>query len=156
MAGAPKEHITPIANNKRALHEFELSDRYIAGMVLLGTEIKSIRNGKINMSDAYCQFKQNELWVKNLNIGEYELGTYHNHAPLRERKLLLNARELRKLHDKVKERGYSIVPVRIFLNEKQYAKIEIALARGKKLHDKRDSIKERDTKREIQREIKTR
>ncbi len=137
--------------NKRATFEFEISDTYVAGLILHGSEIKSVRDGKISMNDAYCLFRDDELWIKNLNISEFKQATIWQHEPLRIRKLLLNKKEINKLHAKVKERGFTIVPLKLFLNERGFAKIEIALARGKKIYDKRQSIKERDEKRNMDR-----
>ncbi len=145
-----------IIKNKRATFEFEILDKYVAGIMLRGTEIKSIRNGKANISESYCLYIKDELWIKGMNISEYEMGTAWNHEPLRMRKLLLTGREMKKLHAKVKERGYTIVPLSLFISERGIAKIEIALARGKKTHDKRESIKERETKLEMKRHIKLR
>ena len=123
-------------------------------MVLLGTEVKSIRGGKVSFNDSYCLLHKGEIWIKSLHIAEYSHGTVNNHDPIRERKLLLNRRELKKLEGKIKEKGYTIVPLRLFLNEKNLVKMEIGLAKGKKLHDKRETIKQRDTDREIKRYIK--
>lgn len=133
--------------NRKATFEYHILEDYSAGMVLQGTEIKSIRAGKVNLSDAYCYFNEGELYVKNLNIAKYEKGTYYNHEPLRDRKLLLSKRELRKLENKLKDKGLTIVPTRIFINDAGWAKLDIGLAKGKKLYDKRESIKERDIKR---------
>ena len=138
-------------NNRKARYEFELLDKYVAGMQLQGTEIKSIREGKVNMQDAFCYFKGNELFVKQMHISPYAQGTHYNHKSDRERKLLLNKVELRKLSEKSLEKGLTIVPTRLFINDRGFAKLEIALGRGKKLHDKRESLKEKDTKREIDR-----
>lgn len=137
--------------NKRARYEYFLSDDLTAGIVLSGTEIKSIRLGKVNISDAYCTFINGELYVKNMHISEYVFGSYNRHEPNTERKLLLNKRELRKYETKTKERGYTIIPLRLFINDSGLAKLEIALARGKKLYDKRDSIKQKDIQRDIDR-----
>lgn len=137
--------------NKKATFEFEILEKFSAGIVLTGTEIKSIRQGKVNMSDAFCYFKDSELFVKNLHISEYEYGNIYNHEPKRERKLLLLKRELRKLHTKIKERGLTIVPLRMFITQSGLAKLDIGLAKGKKIYDKRESIKERDVKREMDR-----
>jgi SsrA-binding protein len=137
--------------NKKAFFEFEFLDRYAAGVMLSGTEIKSVRLGNVNMSDAWCYFSKGELFVKNLNISPYEKGTHYNHEPLRPRKLLLRRKELEKLQAKIKEKGLTIVPTRVFLSDRGLAKIEVALAKGKKLHDKRDTIKMREAKRELQR-----
>ena len=123
-------------------------------MVLVGTEVKSIREGKISFADSFCIFFKSELWVRNLHIAEYRFGTSNNHLAVHDRKLLLNRRELRKLENKLKDKGYTIVPLRIFLSEKGLFKMEIGLARGKKLYDKRETIKNRDTQREIKRFLK--
>jgi SsrA-binding protein len=135
--------------NRQATYEFELLDKYIAGLVLMGTEIKSIREGKVNLQDGYCYFNNGELFVKGVNITPYAQGTHYNHEAQRERKLLLKKTELKKLERKSEEKGLTMVPVRLFINDRGYAKLEIALARGKKLHDKRESIKDRDAKREL-------
>ena len=140
--------------NKRATFEYEIIDRYVAGIVLRGSEIKSVRDGRASINEAYCMFKEGELWVKNLNISEYKQATVWQHEPLRMRKLLLSKKELGKLLAKVKERGYTIVPLKMFLNERGFAKIEIALARGKKTHDKRNSIKEKKKKRDLDRSLR--
>ncbi len=137
--------------NKKAKFEYAFIEEYSAGMVLTGTEIKSIRQGKVNMSDAYCLFNGTELFVKNLNIAKYEMGTHYNHEPLRERKLLLNKRELKKLANKLTDKGLTIIPTRLYIAESGIAKLEIALAKGKKLFDKRETIKERDVSRDYQR-----
>jgi len=137
--------------NKKAYFKFEFIERFTAGMVLLGTEIKSIRDGKINFSDSYCVFREGELWVTGVHIAEYVLGTCNNHEPKRDRKLLLNHRELIKLQKKVSEKGLTIVPIGLTINEKGLAKMEIALAKGKKLHDKREDIKTKDSKRDLDR-----
>jgi SsrA-binding protein len=140
--------------NRSAYFEYAIEDKYIAGMVLTGTEIKSIRGSRVSFNDSFCYFNKGELFVRSLHIAEYSHGTYANHDPLRERKLLLTKRELRKLENKIKEKGYSIIPLRIFITDKSLAKIEIGLGKGKKLHDKRDSIKQRETDREIRRFLK--
>ncbi len=134
--------------NKKAEFEFYLLDKFIAGIQLTGTEIKSIRAGKANITDAYCIFNHNELYVKNMHVSEYEYGTHYNHEPKRDRKLLLSKRELKKLQNKLKDQGLTIVPTSLFINEKGYAKLNIALAKGKKLHDKRDSLKLKEMVRE--------
>lgn len=134
--------------NKRAAYEYFFLDKYTAGIVLRGTEIKSMRMGKFNMEDAYCLFNEKgELIIRNLYIAEYEQGNIHNHQPRADRKLLLTKRELRKLQNSLKEAGLTIVPTHIFINERGFLKVEIALAKGKKLYDKRQAIKERDLKR---------
>jgi len=140
--------------NRSAYHDYFIEDKYDAGMVLVGTEVKSIREGKVSFADSFCQFHKGELWVKNLHIAEYRFGTTNNHIAVHDRKLLLNRKELRKLEGKMKEKGYTIVPLRIFFSDKGIAKIEIGLGKGKKLYDKRESIKERDTQREMKRYLK--
>jgi SsrA-binding protein len=135
--------------NKRAGFEYELLDKYVAGIQLRGTEIKSIREGKINLQDGYCYFANGEAFVKGVNISAYEQGTHYNHVPIRDRKLLLKKSELKKLEARVEEKGLTLIPVRLFINDRGFAKLEIALGRGKKLHDKRESIKDRDMKREL-------
>ncbi|WP_019989532.1 SsrA-binding protein SmpB [Rudanella lutea] len=138
--------------NRRASFEYHFLETFTAGIVLTGTEIKSIRQGKVNLTDAYCLFLNNELFIRSMNISPYTEGTYNNHEPLRDRKLLLTKREIRRLTEKLKDQGLTIVPVRMYTTDRGFAKIDIALAKGKKLYDKRDSIKERDVTREMQRE----
>ena len=140
--------------NKRASFDYEFIEEYTAGIVLTGTEIKSIRAGKASLVDAYCYFHNGELWVKGMYVAEYKLGTYYNHIERRERKLLLQKKELVKLERKTKESGRTIVPIRLFLTEKGFAKLRIALAHGKKEFDKRESLKEKDAKREMDRFMK--
>jgi SsrA-binding protein len=137
--------------NRSAYYEYQIDDKYDAGMVLTGTEVKALRSGKASFNDAYCLFHGDELYLRSLHISEYERGTYNNHDPLRERKLLLNRKELRKIQGKIKEKGFTIIPLRIFFAESGKAKIQIGLARGKKLHDKRESIKQREADRELRR-----
>tara|TARA_B100000614_G_scaffold256609_1_gene275458 strand:+ start:360 stop:815 length:456 start_codon:yes stop_codon:yes gene_type:complete len=137
--------------NRKASHEYEFIDKYVAGIALKGTEIKSIRNSQVNMSDSYCVFIVEELWIRNLHISEYVNGGYINHEPKRERKLLLKRTELEKIHGKVKTKGVTIIPLRLFVNEKGKAKVEIAVAKGKKIFDKRESLKEKDNKRNLDR-----
>ena len=137
--------------NKRARFEYNLLEKYIAGLQLSGTEIKSIRNNKANLSDSFCSFKENELFIIGMHIDEYKFGNYANHQPKRDRKLLLNRQELDKISKKTKDVGLTIIPLRLFINDKGWAKIEIAVARGKKLHDKRNTIKDRDIQRDIDR-----
>jgi SsrA-binding protein len=141
-------------SNKAAYHEFFIEQTYTAGMVLTGTEVKSLRAGKASFNDAYCFFQDGELFIKSLHISEYKLGTIYNHLPTQERKLLLHRKELKKLETKTKEKGYTIVPLKIFFNEDGWAKLEIGLGKGKKLHDKRDTIKARDNDRELRRFVK--
>ncbi len=138
--------------NKKASFEYFLLEVFSAGILLTGTEIKSIRAGKVSLKESYCAFQNQELFVRNMHIAAYDYGTYNNHEPTRERKLLLQARELRKLKTKLEEKGFTLVPTRLFINEKGLAKLEIALAKGKKLYDKRDTIKKKDQQREIERE----
>ncbi|RIV27626.1 SsrA-binding protein SmpB [Fibrisoma montanum] len=138
--------------NRRASFEYSFLETYTAGIALTGTEIKSVRQGKVNLQDAYCLFLGDELFIRQMNISLYTEGTYYNHEPLRDRKLLLTKREMRRLNEKLKDQGLTIVPVRLFTNDRGFAKLEIALAKGKKLYDKRESIKERDVEREMQRE----
>lgn len=152
MAQKPQQNIS--IKNRKATFEYELIERFTAGMKLVGTEIKSIRNGKVNLSDSYCQFINNELYVKSLHIAEYEMGTCNNHIAKRDRKLLLNRKELQKLDKKVKESGLTIICTKLFVNNKGLAKLEIALARGKKTYDKRESLKQKDAKRDIDRMMK--
>lgn len=132
---------------RKADFEYFLLTRYTAGIVLTGTEIKSIRAGKASFTDAYCSFINNELWLHNLHISEYMEGSYNNHEPKRDRKLLLTKRELKKMAAKLNERGTTIIPTVLFINENGLAKVEIALAKGKKMYDKRESIKEKDNRR---------
>lgn len=140
--------------NKRATFDYELLETFTAGIVLTGTEIKSIRLGKAGLTDTYCFFERNELWVRNMNISEYFYGSYNNHAARRDRKLLLTKKELKKIQRLVKETGYTIVPIRLFINDRGLAKINIAVVRGKKQYDKRQSLKEKDDKRMMDRMMK--
>ncbi len=140
--------------NKRASFEFEFIETFTAGIQLFGTEIKSIRAGKTSLVDSFCYFNRNELYVKGMHISEYKFGSYYNHEEKRERKLLLNRKELDKLDRKTKESGLTIVPLKIFLNPKGFAKMDIAICRGKKHYDKRESLKQKDHKREIDRMMK--
>ncbi len=138
--------------NRRASFEYAFLETFTAGIALTGTEIKSIRQGKVNLQDAYCLFLNEELFIRNMNISTYTDGTYLNHQPLRDRKLLLTRRELRRLSEKLKDQALTIIPTRLFTSERGFAKLNIALAKGKKLYDKRESIKERDVTREMSRE----
>ena len=138
-------------SNRKAYFEYFFEATYTAGIVLKGTEIKSLREGKASFNDSYCVFNKGELFVKSLHISEYAFGTYTNHEPMQERKLLLTKRELRKLESKIKEKGYSIIPLKIFLSEKGIAKMEIGLGKGKKNYDKRNTIRDRETDRDIKR-----
>ena len=140
--------------NKRASFDYELLDTYTAGIVLTGTEIKSIRLGKASLVDTFCFFNNGELWIKNMYIAEYFYGTYNNHNARRDRKLLLTAKELQKIQRLTKEAGYSVIPTKIFISDKGLAKVVVAVAKGKKAYDKRESIKEREDKRTMDRAFK--
>lgn len=140
--------------NKRATFDYELIEKFNAGIVLVGTEIKAIREGKAGLVDSYCYIVNNELWIKNMHVAEYFYGSYNNHATRRERKLLLNRKEIKKIDRKTKESGLTIVPVRLFMNEKGIVKLQIALAKGKKQYDKRQSLREKDDKRGMDRMMK--
>ncbi len=137
--------------NKRALFDYEISDTYSAGIVLTGTEIKSIRDGKASLTDTYCMVENGEVWVKNMHISEYSFGSYNNHSVRRDRKLLLNKKEIAKLAKASENPGFTIVPIKIFINERGFAKLLIGIGRGKKEYDKRNSIKEREQKRDLHR-----
>jgi SsrA-binding protein len=141
-------------NNRQAYFNYHIEDKYEAGIVLLGTEVKSIREGKVSFNDSFCLFDEGELWVRGLFINAYTHGNKNNHIEVHDRKLLLNKRELEKLETKVKEKGLSIIPLRIFFNEKRYAKLEIGVGKGKKEYDKRETIKNRDVDKEIKRYLK--
>ena len=138
--------------NKKARFAYEILDKYTAGIVLTGTEIKSIRSSKASIAESFCEFNdKGELFAINMTIEEYAFGNYYNHRPKAERKLLLNRRELKSLNKDVQQKGLAIIPLKLFINDKGYAKLEIALAKGKKLFDKRDAIKDRDNKRNLDR-----
>lgn len=137
--------------NKRATFDFEILDTLMAGIVLTGTEIKSLRAGKANLTDSFCIIEKDEAFVRNMHISEYEKGGHYNHEPKRERKLLLNRQEINKWHAKLKEKGLTMVPLKLFINEKGLAKLDVGLARGKKTYDKRESLKEKDAKRQMDR-----
>lgn len=143
-----------IATNRNAKYEFAFLDEFTAGMELVGTEIKSIRNKEVSIAEGYCAFINEELYVLNMNIAPYEQGSFYNHEPKRQRKLLLKKQELKKLSNKLKDKGLTIIPTRLYISDKGYAKLNIALAKGKKLHDKRDSIKDKDVQREVDRAMK--
>ncbi|MBQ7389437.1 MAG: SsrA-binding protein SmpB [Paludibacteraceae bacterium] len=140
--------------NRRASFDYELLDKFTAGIVLLGTEIKSVRESKVNLSDSYCLMDNSELWVKGMHIAEYKLGNFYNHSALRDRKLLLTRKELKKIERVEKESGLTIVPTALYINEKGLAKLNISIARGKKSYDKRQSLKEKEDKRQIDRAFK--
>jgi len=137
--------------NKKARFHFDIEDTYVAGLQLTGTEIKSIRQGKASLVDSYCYFQGDELWVKGMHVTEYGHGTHYNHEPKRDRKLLLRKNELRKLLRKKQEKGYTIVALRLFISERGWAKVEVGLAKGKKKYDKREEIKQKDLKRDMER-----
>ena len=137
--------------NRKARFEYHFLDTYVAGLELTGTEIKSIRESKVSLQEAYCYFKDDELYVKQMHIATYTEGSHFNHEPVRERKLLLTRKELNKLQDSLKEQGLTIIPSRLFINDRGWAKLEVALAKGKKLYDKREDIKRKDTNRELDR-----
>jgi SsrA-binding protein len=143
-----------IDTNRKAKYEYAFIDEYTAGLQLQGTEIKSIRNKDVSIAEGYCVFQGDELYILNMHIAIYEQGTYNNHEPKRDRKLLLTKNELKKLQSKLKDKGLTIIPTRLFISDNGFAKLNIALAKGKKIHDKRDSIKDKDTKREMDRLMK--
>lgn len=144
------DHIKIVADNRKARHNYHILDEMEAGMVLLGTEVKSLRGGRANLKDAYGRFKNGELWVYQMHISPYPFSYYDNHEPLRPRKLLLHKSELKRLYGKMQEKGFALVPLRVYFKH-GHAKITMALARGKKLYDKREAIKERENKRELDR-----
>ncbi len=141
-------------NNRQAYFNYSIEDKYVAGIVLLGTEVKSIREGKLSFNDAFCLFDDGELWVRGLFIASYTHGTANNHIEVHDRKLLLNKKELKKIQARIKEKGYTVVPLKVFFTDKNLVKVEIGLGRGKKLHDKRETIKNRDVEKEIKRYLK--
>jgi SsrA-binding protein len=149
-----KDRIKKTVNiqNRRASYEYAFLAKYTAGIMLTGTEIKSVREGNVNLTDGFCVFLREELWLNQIHIAKFTEGTYNNHEPTRPRKLLLNKKEINQLLKKSQEQGVTIIPTRLFINDRGFAKVEIALAKGKKLYDKREDIKERDVKREMQRE----
>jgi SsrA-binding protein len=144
-----------VIKNKKASFEYNLLQTFSAGIVLTGTEVKSIREGKASLSESYCIIMNGELWVKNLHISEFKQGSYNNHDPKRLRKLLIKKIELRKIESKLKEKGTTIIPVQLYFNERGYAKLDISLARGKKQYDKREDLKKKDQEREIRRVVRT-
>lgn len=150
---ATKKKFEKIINikNKKAGFQFEFLETYVAGLVLKGTEIKSLREGKVSLTESFCIFLDGELYVRQMHIAPYSMAASYNHEAVRDRKLLLNKKELEKLRTKSQEKGLTIIPVRIFINDRGLAKMEIALGRGKKMHDKRQDLKEKDAKRELQR-----
>ena len=140
--------------NRQAYFNYFIEQKFEAGIVLLGTEVKSIREGKLSFNDAFCLLDNSELWLRGLYIAEYKLGTVNNHLAVHDRKLLLNKRELKKIATATKEKGQTIIPLRVFFNDKNLVKVDIGIAKGKKLHDKRDTIKKRDTDREMKQLLK--
>lgn len=140
--------------NRSAYHEYFIDAKYEAGMVLLGTEVKSIRDGKVSFNDAYCLLHKGEVWIKSLHIAEYSHGNINNHEAMRDRKLLLQKKEIKRIESKLKEKGYTLVPLRIYFNDKALVKVEIGLAKGKKLHDKRETLRQKDAEREMKRHLK--
>jgi len=152
MAKQNQANFQPVIKNRQAEFQYFLLVRFQAGLVLTGTEIKSIRLGKVQLQDAFCLFQGGELWIRNMQISPYEQGNLYNHDPKRARKLLLTARELKKLKTRMEEKGLTIIPVKIYFSERNMAKLEISLAKGKKFYDKRESLKEKDVKRSLERE----
>ena len=147
---AQKKQQAPVVfKNRKAEFEYFLSTKFTAGMVLVGTEIKAIRTGKVNLTDSYCLFIGEEFWVRGLHISEYKAGSYNNHEPKRDRKLLLTKRELRKIRSKLNEKGTTVIPTLLYIAESGYAKLEIAIARGKKMYDKRETLKEKEARRSL-------
>lgn len=145
---------TLVAQNKKARHDYQIGETYEAGLVLTGTEVKTLRMGRVSLAEAFATVDDGEVWLRNVNIPEYEFGTWRNHAAKRSRKLLLNRKEIRRLQTAAKDRGFTLVPTRLFINERGLAKLILAIARGKKEYDKRQSIRERDDRREMDRMFK--
>ncbi|MBQ9896315.1 MAG: SsrA-binding protein SmpB [Synergistaceae bacterium] len=143
-----------VAQNRKARHDYFIFDTYECGIVLTGTEIKSVRAGNLNLKDSYASFEKGELWLTGVHISPYDKGTYYNHEPERDRKLLLHKRELIKLKNKIREKGLTLVPLAVYIKDGRRAKVELALARGKTAHDKRDAIADRDAKRDIARAVR--
>lgn len=152
MAAEKKNSIN--ISNRRAYFEFEILEKLTAGIMLTGTEIKSIRESKANINDGFCFITKGEMFIRNMHIAEYSHGNIYNHDPIRQRKLLLSKKEIKRWANKTKEKGLTIVPLKVFLNERGFAKLEIGLAKGKKTHDKRESLKAKDSKREVDRVLK--
>jgi SsrA-binding protein len=151
---AEKGRNSTVIRNRKARHEYQIETVYTAGMVLTGTEVKSLRGGKASLQEAYCYVNKGELFIKNMNIKEYENGSYNNHDPKRERKLLLKKKEIAKIQRALEAKGYTLVPLSVYFNERNLAKIDIGLGKGKKFYDKRHDIKDKDTKRELDRVMK--
>ena len=146
--------MTKEMNNRQAYFNYAIEEKFVAGIVLMGTEVKSIREGKVSFNDSFCLFDKGELWVRALFIASYSHGSDNNHIEVHDRKLLLNKRELKKLQNRMKDKGYTIVPLKVFFTDKNLVKVEIGLGKGKKLHDKRETIKARDVEKEIKRFLK--
>ncbi|MCI4670178.1 MAG: SsrA-binding protein SmpB [Bacteroidia bacterium] len=151
---AEKKKKLPVIQNKKAKFEYTFLETFQAGIALTGTEVKSLREGKANLQEAYCYINRGELFIKGMNISEYDKGSYNNHEPTRERKLLLKKREIEKLRKGLEQEGATIVPYRVFFNERNLVKVDLALGKGKKIHDKRESLKEKDSKKEMDRQMK--
>jgi len=149
-----KGRLTTVVTNRKARYEYYIKETYEAGLVLKGTEVKSLRNGKASLQEAYCYIEGGEVFVKGMNINEYDKGSYNNHDPKRVRKLLLKKQEIRKLIKKTEEKGMTLIPLKIFFSERNLAKLEVGIAQGKKSYDKRESLKEKQSKRDLQREFK--
>lgn len=145
---------TTLIKNKKAFFNYEIVEKYTAGIQLYGTEVKSVRDNKVSFTDAYCLFINKELWLRGIHISEYAFGSYNNHVPKRDRKLLLNKKELLKIHKKTNEKSLTIIPLNMFFSESGFVKVEIGIARGKKQFDKRETLKQKDSKRDIDREMK--
>lgn len=146
---------SPISiKNRSAFHEYAIDDTYVAGMMLLGTEVKSLREGRASFNDSYCFIHKGELWIKSLHISPYSHGTVNNHDADRDKKLLLQKREIKKIQAKLKEKGYTLIPLKIFMNDRNFIKLELGLGKGKKLFDKREAIKKRDVERDMKRYLK--
>ena len=152
---AEKGRNSNVITNRKARFEYQLLENFTAGIVLKGTEVKSLRGGKASLQEAYCFIKDDEAFVKNMDIAEYDKGSYNNHEPKRDRKLLLKKKEIRKIRKSLEEKGLTLVPLKLYFNDRNFVKLDLALAKGKKLHDKRESIKEKDTKRELSRALKS-
>ena len=151
---AEKGRNETVIRNKKAKFEYSLEEIFTAGMVLKGTEVKSLRAGKASLQEAYCYLEKDEVFIRNMNISEYDKGSYNNHEPVRIRKLLLNKKEIRKIRKGLDQKGYTLIPLKVYFNDRNYAKMDIALGKGKKVADKRETMKERDTKREMDRQMK--
>ncbi|MEM6632145.1 MAG: SsrA-binding protein SmpB [Bacteroidota bacterium] len=152
---AEKGRNSSVITNRKARFEYQLLDTYTAGIVLKGTEVKSLRGGKASLQEAYCFIKDEEAFIKNMDIAEYDKGSYNNHEPKRDRKLLLKKKEIRKIRKSLEEKGLTLVPLKLYFNDRNLVKLDLALAKGKKLHDKREDIKKKDTQRELSRAMKS-